>query len=72
MPATCWTCKSPDVPRVMNRDGVAEFYSGKWSRIGSEIVNPIGCGDCHDPETQDLTITRPALSEGFEKNGEGY
>jgi nitrite reductase (cytochrome c-552) len=69
MPATCWTCKSPDVPRVMNRDGVAEFYSGKWSRIGSEIVNPIGCGDCHDPETQDLTITRPALIEGFEKMG---
>ena len=47
MPSTCWTCKSPDVPRVMQEKGVAEFYKGKWSRLGAEIVNPIGCADCH-------------------------
>ncbi|TYA88389.1 ammonia-forming cytochrome c nitrite reductase subunit c552, partial [Seonamhaeicola marinus] len=22
MPATCWTCKSPDVPRLMNEIGI--------------------------------------------------
>ena len=69
MPSTCWTCKSPDVPRVMNEEGVAEFYKGKWSRLGSEIVNPIGCADCHDPETMNLRISRPALIEAFERNG---
>ena len=25
MPSTCWTCKSPDVPRVMKEKGVEEF-----------------------------------------------
>ncbi|MCP4123789.1 MAG: ammonia-forming cytochrome c nitrite reductase subunit c552, partial [Bacteroidetes bacterium] len=69
MPATCWTCKSPDVPRVMSDEGVAEFYSGKWARLGPEIVNPIGCGDCHDNETMNLKITRPALIEAFERQG---
>ncbi len=69
MPSTCWTCKSPDVPRVMNEEGVAEFYKGKWSRLGSEIVNPIGCADCHDPETMNLRLSRPALIEAFERNG---
>ncbi len=69
MPATCWTCKSPDVPRVMKRDGVAEFYKGKWSRLGSEIVNPIGCADCHDAKTMNLRISRPALIEAFERQG---
>lgn len=69
MPSTCWTCKSPDVPRVMNRDGIAEYYKGKWSRLGSEIVNPIGCGDCHDPDTMNLKITRPALIEAFQRQG---
>ncbi|MEN8119398.1 MAG: ammonia-forming cytochrome c nitrite reductase [Bacteroidota bacterium] len=69
MPATCWTCKSPDVPRVMKRDGVAEFYKGKWARLGSEIVNPIGCADCHDSETMNLRISRPALIEAFERQG---
>ncbi|RLD60335.1 MAG: ammonia-forming cytochrome c nitrite reductase [Bacteroidetes bacterium] len=69
MPATCWTCKSPDVPRVMKRDGVADFYKGKWSRIGAEIVNPIGCADCHDAKTMNLRISRPALIEAFERQG---
>jgi nitrite reductase (cytochrome c-552) len=69
MPNTCWTCKSPDVPRVMSEIGVAEFYSGKWASLGPEIVNPIGCADCHDPNTMDLRITRPALVEAFRSIG---
>ncbi len=69
MPATCWTCKSPDVPRLMNEIGVAEFYKGKWAGKGHEIVNPIGCADCHDAETMNLRISRPALIEAFERQG---
>ncbi len=69
MPATCWTCKSPDVPRLMNEIGIAEFYSGKWADKGAEIVNPIGCADCHNPETMKLRITRPALVEAFDAMG---
>lgn len=66
---TCWTCKSPDVPRVMEKIGVAEFYASKWGDLGHEIVNPVGCYDCHDPQTMGLRITRPALIEAFERQG---
>ncbi len=78
MPNTCWTCKSPDVPRVMNslieekgdfQEGVAAFYAGTWETLGHEIVNPIGCGDCHDAETMNLRISRPALIEAFNRMG---
>ena len=77
MPATCWTCKGPDVPRVMHdlmdamgeNEGLADFYRGKWARWGSEIVNPIGCADCHDPEDMSLRISRPALIQAFERQG---
>ena len=69
MPATCMTCKSPDVPRVMDEAGVTEFYSGKWSRLGPEIKNFIGCADCHDAKTMNLRISRPALVEAFARNG---
>lgn len=69
MLATCWTCKSPDVPRFMNENSVAEFYSGKWSAKGAEIVNAIGCADCHNAETMELQISRPALIEGFQAMG---
>jgi len=69
MPSTCWTCKSPDVPRLMKEMGVADFYSQKLSDLGSEVINPIGCADCHDPKTMNLTITRPALVEAYEAMG---
>lgn len=69
MPNTCWTCKSPDVPRMMNEVGIAEFYKGSWEKWGAEIVNPIGCADCHDVNTMKLRISRPALIEAFERQG---
>lgn len=68
-PATCWTCKSPDVPRLMDSVGIAEFYKQPWAHWGHEVVNPIGCADCHDAETMDLKISRPGLIEGFHNMG---
>lgn len=68
-PATCWTCKSTDVPRLMNEMGVENYYKGTWAELGHEVVNNIGCQDCHDPKTMNLRITRPALAEAFERQG---
>jgi nitrite reductase (cytochrome c-552) len=86
-PATCWTCKGPDVPRMMaefGRDhiddpeagftelisaGAADFYGSKFQDLKSEITHPVGCLDCHDPETMELRISRPALREAFERQG---
>ncbi len=68
-PSTCWTCKSPDVPRMMHEVGIENFYKAPWSAMGEQIVNPLGCADCHDPLTMDLTITRPGLIEAFQRQG---
>jgi nitrite reductase (cytochrome c-552) len=68
-PNTCWTCKSPDVPRMMNSTGVAGFYKGTWETRGAEIINPIGCADCHDSKTMNLQISRPALIEAYKARG---
>jgi len=67
--ATCWTCKSPDVPRLMNKMGVANFYKGKFMPLKEEIKNPIGCADCHNNKTMALQISRPALKEAFQRMG---
>lgn len=69
LPNTCWTCKSTDVPRLMNEKGVAGFYAGSWDQLGAEIINPIGCADCHDAKTMNLHISRPALIEAFQARG---
>ncbi|MDR1486937.1 MAG: ammonia-forming cytochrome c nitrite reductase [Deltaproteobacteria bacterium] len=68
-PATCWSCKSPDVPRMIEQLGAAEFYKSPWSSMGPQVVNPIGCADCHNPVNMNLTITRPALREAFQRMG---
>jgi len=68
-PATCWTCKGPDVPRMMAEVGIDKFYAAHWSVFGDEIVNPIGCADCHNPENMNLAISRPALAEAFTRQG---
>lgn len=67
--ATCYTCKSPDVPRLMNEMGVADFYAGNFHDLTDQINNPIGCLDCHDPKTLTLRVSRPALKEAFESMG---
>ncbi len=68
-PGTCWSCKSTDVPRLMNEMGTKNFYKAKWADLGNQVVNAIGCQDCHDPKTMNLRITRPALIEGFQNMG---
>jgi nitrite reductase (cytochrome c-552) len=68
-PSTCWSCKSPDVPRLMKEKGITAFYTGMWAALGSEVANPIGCADCHDAKTANLRISRPALIEAFERQG---
>lgn len=29
LPSACWTCKSPEVPKIMKKDGDEEYYTGK-------------------------------------------
>lgn len=69
-PGTCWTCKSTDVPRLINQLGAEQFYHTPWNELGSQIKNTIGCQDCHNPKTMNLKITRPALTEAFQRQGE--
>mgnify|MGYP000845710107 FL=1 len=68
-PGTCWTCKSPDVPRLMKKVGLDNYYSAPWDKWGNEIVNPIGCATCHNTKTMKLEVHQPALVEAFERQG---
>ncbi len=68
-PGTCWTCKGPDVPRLMQEKGTANFYKAPWSQWGTEVMNSIGCSDCHDSKTMDLKPARPALYEAWQRRG---
>lgn len=68
-PGTCWTCKGPDVPRLMREMGTNAFYATKWSELGDQVMNSVGCSDCHDARTMDLKPARPALYEAWQRMG---
>ena len=70
MPNACWTCKSTDDTRLLAKEG-NDFFKGKWFSKGSEIVNPIGCIDCHDT-SKDMTLRagRPHLYTALKSAGE--
>ncbi|MGP1580114.1 MAG: ammonia-forming cytochrome c nitrite reductase [Wolinella sp.] len=75
LPTACWTCKSPDVARLMEEDGELEYFTGKWAKYGAEIVNPIGCYTCHDDKTAELKVKyefldRALVSAGFRPSAE--
>jgi len=69
MPTACWTCKSPDVVRMIDEDGEEEYFTGKWAKYGEEIANSIGCADCHVSGTAELAITRDYAKRGFKEIG---
>lgn len=68
-PASCWSCKSTDVPRLTEQIGLSAFYQKKWAEWGSETVNPIGCADCHEQESMELRVSRPHLVEALRRQG---
>ena len=69
MPTACWTCKSPDVVRMIDEDGENEYFTGKWAKYGEEISNSIGCADCHDSGTAELSLTRDYAKRAFKEIG---
>lgn len=71
-PMACWSCKGPDVPRMIAEQGEDGFFSDKWSAAGSEIVNTIGCQDCHEPGSAKLRVSRPFAQRAMDKIGKEW
>jgi nitrite reductase (cytochrome c-552) len=65
--SSCWTCKSPDVPRIINDIGAEKFYKTPWSEMLSEVVNPIGCGNCHNADDMTLKVKQIPLIEAYQR-----
>ncbi|MFE8698200.1 ammonia-forming cytochrome c nitrite reductase subunit c552 [Cytobacillus sp. FJAT-53684] len=70
---SCLTCKSTAVPHMIEEMG-DDYWGGSfndviWPKAESMGHSPIGCSDCHDPETMDLRITRPSFIKGMESQG---
>lgn len=66
--ASCWTCKSSDIPGLIKRMGI-KYYTASFDEVGKEVKHNIACLNCHDPKTMELKLTQPALISALERQG---
>jgi nitrite reductase (cytochrome c-552) len=70
-PGACLNChvSTPEVyAKLGNGDQMAGFDAMNklpYAEAAALATGPVGCIDCHDPETMELRITRPALINGL-------
>lgn len=67
--ARCFVCHSSVAPQLAKRDGEINFLSNKWSDYSAEGNHPVGCANCHDPETMALSISPSWVDEMRKKAG---
>ncbi|HDL2220924.1 TPA: ammonia-forming cytochrome c nitrite reductase, partial [Mannheimia haemolytica] len=48
-------------PRLIEEKGERGYFDPKWAKYGAEIVNSIGCADCHDTTSEEFKQGKPAL-----------
>ncbi|WP_425423657.1 ammonia-forming cytochrome c nitrite reductase subunit c552 [Shewanella waksmanii] len=65
--ASCWTCKSPDAPRLMNEMGVEQFAAQNFVDVGTEMKSVVYCTDCHVQGKAELALPRPHAKDAMKK-----
>jgi nitrite reductase (cytochrome c-552) len=68
-PGACINCHSADAIRLIAELGWEEFNHTPYNDLKGQLVHASSCADCHDPQTMELTITRPAFRNAMEERG---
>jgi nitrite reductase (cytochrome c-552) len=70
-PGTCINCHASTYAayrRVGDGDvmtGFARLNAMTYAQARERVAHPVSCIDCHDPNTMQLRVTRPAFMEGI-------
>lgn len=65
-PGACANCHAAEAPQLIAQMGWEEFNHTPYNELKENLHTNTSCADCHDPETMDLRITRPALLNALE------
>ncbi len=68
-PAACANCHAAEAPQMIAEMGWEEFNHTPYNDLKDQFHIGSSCADCHDPETMDLRITRPALVNALADQG---
>ncbi len=68
-PAACANCHAAEAPQLIEKMGWEAFNHTPYNELKSELHTGTSCADCHDPDTMELRITRPAFVNAMAKRG---
>lgn len=68
-PAACANCHAAESPQLIAEMGWDEFNHTPFNDIKDKLHLGSSCADCHDPDTMELRLTRPALINALEAQG---
>ncbi len=68
-PGACANCHAAETPKLIQSMGWEAFNRTPFNELKDKLHLGTSCADCHDPETMDLRITRPAFKFAMEKRG---
>ncbi len=68
-PAACANCHAAEAPQLIQQMGWEKFNSTPYREISGTLHLGSSCADCHDPDTMELRITRPAFKNAMAERG---
>ncbi len=68
-PGACANCHAAEAPLLIQSMGWDTFNSTPYKQLQDQLHTGTSCHDCHDPQTMNLVITRPAFKNAMAKRG---
>ena len=68
-PGACANCHAAEAPQLIAQMGWENFNRTPYSELKDMLHTGTSCADCHDPETMNLRITRPAFVNAMKARG---
>jgi nitrite reductase (cytochrome c-552) len=68
-PGACANCHSANAPALIEEMGWEEFNHTPYNELRDDLHIASSCADCHDPDTMELRITRPAFKNAMAERG---
>ncbi|HRA65970.1 MAG TPA: ammonia-forming cytochrome c nitrite reductase subunit c552 [Caldilinea sp.] len=68
-PGACANCHSANAPALIEEMGWEAFNHTPYNDLRDDLHIASSCSDCHDPDTMELRITRPAFKNAMAERG---
>lgn len=68
-PGACVNCHAAEAPLLIQELGWETFNATPYNTLRPRLSLGSSCADCHDPQTMELRITRPAFRIAMEEAG---